>query len=212
MGGMGGMGSGMRGFSVGSGGNGMGGGFQQAQSPMSKGHPVTHELRVSLEDLFTGTTKKVRITRARMGRGNESVEKSIAIKSGWKDGTKITFEREGDEAPGVEPGDIIFVITTKPHDRFTRDGDDLIYTCRVSLQEALCGVRSQVMTLDGRTLPIVASNVTPETVVRITNEGMMNNKTKQRGDIQVKFLIVFPSLNELQRRKISEILNTSNHK
>eukprot|EP00639_Heterosigma_akashiwo_P027705 CAMPEP_0194676608 /NCGR_PEP_ID=MMETSP0295-20121207/8988_1 /TAXON_ID=39354 /ORGANISM="Heterosigma akashiwo, Strain CCMP2393" /LENGTH=113 /DNA_ID=CAMNT_0039561233 /DNA_START=43 /DNA_END=385 /DNA_ORIENTATION=- len=34
------------------------------------------------------------------------VEKEITIKPGWKDGTKITFAREGDEQPGTEPADI----------------------------------------------------------------------------------------------------------
>lgn len=203
---MGGMG-GMPGMGHAAGGGGGGGHQQQqSQSPRPKGQPVTHELRVSLEDLYSGTTKKVRITRTRIGRGSESVDKSIPIKAGWKDGTKITFEREGDESPGIEPGDIIFVLATKPHERFTRDGDDLLYTCRVNLNEALCGVRSQLMTLDGRTLPISAPNVTPETVLRIPNEGLMNNKTKQRGDIQVKFMITFPPLNDSQRRQIAQIL------
>jgi len=193
------------------GGFSMGGMQQQSQSPRPKGQPVTHELRVSLEDLYSGTTKKVRITRTRIGRGSESVDKSIPIKAGWKDGTKITFEREGDESPGIEPGDIVFVLSTKPHERFTREGDDLLYTCRVNLTEALCGVRSQLMTLDGRTLPINATSVTPETVLRITNEGLMNNKTKKRGDIQIKFLVTFPPLSDSQRRQITQILGSNGH-
>lgn len=57
-----------------------------------------------------------------------SVDKEINIKPGWKDGTKITFEREGDELPGVIPADIVFTLQAKPHDRFERDGDDLIYS------------------------------------------------------------------------------------
>ena len=200
------------GAGAGAGAGGGGGGFQQqSQSPRPKGQPVTHELRVSLEDLYSGTTKKVRITRTRIGRGSESVDKSIPIKAGWKDGTKITFEREGDESPGIEPGDIIFVLSTKPHERFTREGDDLLYTCRVNLTDALCGVRSQLMTLDGRTLPINATSVTPETILRIANEGLMNNKTKKRGDIQIKFLVTFPPLNDSQRRQIAQILGSNGH-
>ena len=51
----------------------------------------------------------------------------MMIPTGWKDGTKITFEGEGDESAGVLPADIVFVVKTKPHDRFTRDGDHLLY-------------------------------------------------------------------------------------
>ena len=31
------------------------------------------------------------------------MDKTIAIKPGWKDGTRITFEKEGDEHPGMVP-------------------------------------------------------------------------------------------------------------
>jgi len=51
----------------------------------------------------------------------------MMIHTGWKDGTKITFEGEGDESAGVLPADIVFVVKTKPHDRFTREGDHLLY-------------------------------------------------------------------------------------
>lgn len=49
----------------------------------------------------------------------------IRLKPGWKAGTKITFEREGDETPQQEPGDIAFIIREKPHPDFSRDGSDL---------------------------------------------------------------------------------------
>jgi DnaJ-class molecular chaperone len=99
----------------------------------TKPPPVNHDLNVSLEDLFTGTTKKMRITAkkydAASGRVTPvSTDKEIAVKAGWKDGTKITFEREGDASgPGVVPADVVFTVKTKPHDRFRREGDDLFY-------------------------------------------------------------------------------------
>ena len=210
MGGMGGMGGGMP------------SGFQQQQQhgypqqqqqpgPRPKGQPVQHELKVSLEDLYTGkAVKKVRITRTKANGSKETRDKAIPIKAGWKDGTKITFEREGDEAPGVDAGDIIFILSTKPHDKFVRQGDDLMYTCRVSLQEALQGVNTTVTTLDNRTLPIRASTVTPDTVLTTLNEGMPNHKTGKRGALLVKFDISFPAMSELQRSQILGILNNGN--
>jgi len=82
------------------------------------------------------------------------VDKDIPIKKGWKNGTKITFEREGDELPGVIPADIVFVLNTKPHPRFEREGDDLVYTATVPLEQALTGVEVTIQTLDGRTLKV----------------------------------------------------------
>lgn len=102
--------------------------------PQRKAEPIKHELKVSLEDLWSGTTKRVRITKKVTDTSNNTsqvaVEKEINIKAGWKDGTKITYEREGDESPGVIPADIIFEIHTKPHPIFTRDNDNLKCTVR----------------------------------------------------------------------------------
>ncbi len=41
--------------------------------------------------------------------------------------------RAGDERPGREAADIIFMIDEKPHPQFKREGNDLVYTHRVPL-------------------------------------------------------------------------------
>lgn len=79
-------------------GGSMGGGSGIRSSQPSKSAAVSHNLSISLEDLYTGTTKRVRITKKIMDASGAStkvaVEKEIPVKAGWKDGTKITFERE----------------------------------------------------------------------------------------------------------------------
>ena len=49
----------------------------------------------------------------------------VHIDPGMKDGHKITSRGEGDQRPGIEPGDVIFVIDEKEHDVYTRKGHDL---------------------------------------------------------------------------------------
>ena len=208
MGGMGGMGD-MPGRMGGMPG-GMGGMPDGKARLREKSPSTTHNLMVSLEDLYSGATKKVRISVNRASAGGVvSTEKSIPIKAGFKDGTKITFEREGEEQPGKEAGDVIFVIQAKPHDRYSRDGDDLIYTYPVTLEQALMGVDVQVPTLDGRSLPVRLSTVTPETCHVVPGQGMLNSKKKTRGDLRVKFLIRFPALTASQRGSIVDILHES---
>lgn len=102
--------------------------------------PVVHELRVSLEEIFHGCTKRMRITRRRLnpdGRTTRTEDKilNIVIKRGWKEGTKITFPKEGDETPENIPADIVFVLKDKGHPHFKRDGSNIIYTAKVSLKE-----------------------------------------------------------------------------
>ena len=71
-----------------------------------------------------------------------------------EDGQKITFGGEGDQEPGMEPGDIIIVLDEKEHPVFKRSGIDLIMQQNVNITEALCGFKKTVPTLDDRTLVI----------------------------------------------------------
>lgn len=102
--------------------------------------PIIHELRVSLEEVFNGCTKRMKISRKRLnpdGRTMCSEDKilTIEIKRGWKEGTKITFPREGDESPSTIPADIVFIIKDKPHPHFRREGSNIVYPVRVSLRQ-----------------------------------------------------------------------------
>jgi DnaJ family protein A protein 1 len=71
-----------------------------------------------------------------------------------EDGQKITFGGEGDQEPGMEPGDIIIVLDEKEHPVFKRSGIDLIMQQNINITEALCGFKKIVPTLDDRTLVI----------------------------------------------------------
>jgi DnaJ C terminal domain len=44
----------------------------------------------------------------------------VVISPGMKNGQKISFHGEADEAPGIQPGSVIFVVQEKPHDVFKR--------------------------------------------------------------------------------------------
>eukprot|EP00073_Rattus_norvegicus_P054387 XP_017456804.1 PREDICTED: dnaJ homolog subfamily B member 1 isoform X3 [Rattus norvegicus] len=120
--------------------------------------PVTHDLRVSLEEIYSGCTKKMKISHKRLNPDGKSIRNedkilTIEVKRGWKEGTKITFPKEGDQTSNNIPADIVFVLKDKPHNIFKRDGSDVIYPARISLREALCGCTVNVPTLDGRTIP-----------------------------------------------------------
>lgn len=49
----------------------------------------------------------------------------VHIVKGMKDGQKITFSGEGDQEPGIEPGDVIIVLDEKNHPVFKRSDIDL---------------------------------------------------------------------------------------
>jgi DnaJ family protein B protein 5 len=101
--------------------------------------PVEHDLYVTLEEINSGCVKKMKISR-RVLQPDGTPKKedkyvSISVKPGWKSGTKVTFQKEGDQAKGKIPSDIVFIIRDKPHPLFRREGSDLRYTARLTLKQ-----------------------------------------------------------------------------
>ena len=48
------------------------------------------------------------------------LHRAVILCAGMKDGQKIVFNGEGDQEPGLEPGDIIMVLDQREHGVFTR--------------------------------------------------------------------------------------------
>ncbi|XP_048874623.1 dnaJ homolog subfamily B member 5 isoform X1 [Brienomyrus brachyistius] len=171
--------------------------------------PVVHELRVSLEEIFHGCTKRMKITRRRLNPDGKTLRTedkilNIIIKRGWKEGTKITFPKEGDETPENIPADIAFVLKDKGHPHFKRDGSNIVFTAKISLKEALCGCTVNIPTMDNRVIPLPCSDVIkPGTVKRLRGEGLPYPKSpSQRGDLIVEFQVRFPDRIPPQSREI----------
>lgn len=198
MGGMGGMGN-MGGFQTSG---------QERMRPKNKVQdpPVEHKLFLTLDEVSKGCTKKMKINRKVIRNGmtqRDDKVLSITVKPGWKAGTRITFPREGDQNPNSIPSDIVFIIQDKPHKDFTREGSNIIYTAKISLKDALCGTRVNVPTLEGDTVPlrITEEVITPRTVRTISSRGLPYPKEPQRrGDLLVKFDIIFPANLSLQQK------------
>ncbi|BFF95399.1 dnaJ protein homolog 1 [Drosophila madeirensis] len=182
---------------------------EQKQDP-----PVEHDLYVTLEEIYHGCVKKMKISR-RVVQADGSSRKEdkvlqISIKPGWKSGTKVTFQKEGDQAPGKIPADIVFIIRDKPHAMFKREGSDLRYTARLTLKQALCGVVFQVPTMSGDKLRISTMQeiIKPNTVKRIQGYGLPFPKdTTRKGDLLVAFDIQFPEkLTAAQKEVLRDML------
>lgn len=178
----------------------VGGGESRAMSQAPrKAAPIENSLPCSLEDLYKGTTKKMKISREIADASGKTMQVqeilTIDIKPGWKKGTKVTFPEKGNEQGNVIPADLVFVIDEKPHSVFTRDGNDLVVTQRISLADALTGYTAHVATLDGRNLTIPIHNVIHPTYEEVVpKEGMPIPKDpSKRGNLRIKFNIKFPS-------------------
>jgi len=137
----------------------------------------------------------------------------VYVDKGMKHGQKVVFSGEADEAPGVEAGDIIFVISEKKHDLFKRNGNDLLIEYKLTLVEALCGFSFTIKHLDDRELLIKSEKgdiVKPDDVRLIENEGMPQHKRPfEKGNLYIHFTIEFPkagSLTPQQMKQLEDIL------
>ena len=87
------------------------------KATLKKGEPCEYDLCSTLDDLYNGKKKKMKIARRRLQPDGtykkEETVLTIDIKKGWKEGTKITFHNESNESPGFSTGDIIFKIKVK---------------------------------------------------------------------------------------------------
>ncbi|CAM6031614.1 unnamed protein product, partial [Sphagnum compactum] len=114
--------------------------------------PIERDLMLSLEEVYHGCIKKMKISRRVMnddGHTSSFREKilTITVKRGWLPGTRITFEQEGDQGPNCIPADIVFIVNDKPHSIFRREHANLIFTQKIPLALALTGTTIHVPTL-----------------------------------------------------------------
>lgn len=186
--------------------------------PPKKPEPITHTLECTITELYNGVTKKFNITRKRLNELGNLVDNTklilIHVKPGWKAGTKIIFPNEGDESIDESTliTDVVFIVAEKDDistKSFVRQGNNLIYTHKISLADALTDCSLQIPVLDGRILSIACPEVvSPSYEKVIEGEGMPIPKLNGiRGNLIIKFHILFPQyLKGSKRDKIREIL------
>ncbi|KAM8920714.1 dnaJ homolog subfamily A member 4-like [Pelodytes ibericus] len=120
---------------------------------------------------------------------------TVHIDKGMVNGQKIIFHEEGDQAPGLDPGDIIIILEQKVHPLFKRKGDNLIMNMEIELADALCGCRKSFQTLDGRSLMVTSlpgEVIKPGDTKCIPNEGMPIYRTPEKGNLFIEFQVKFP--------------------
>ncbi|KAJ1980269.1 Type I HSP40 co-chaperone [Dimargaris xerosporica] len=122
----------------------------------------------------------------------------VHVDKGMKDGQKIVFNGEADQAPDTIPGDVVIVVEEKEHSYFKRKGDDLHYEAKIDLLTALAGGKFHIKHLDDRVLVV---NILPGEVIKpgevksITGEGMPSYRHHHKGNLFVTFEIDFPPAN-----------------
>lgn len=120
----------------------------------------------------------------------------IKIPAGIKEGETIRARGKG-KAQGNMRGDLLLKIHILEDGEYTRDGDDLIKQCDISLKTALFGGVVEVETLYKEVKLKIPPNTKNNQRFRIKELGAKNRKSGAVGDLYLKINIIMPKLEEL---------------
>jgi DnaJ homolog subfamily B member 4 len=186
----------------------------ESSKPSSKASEMTFPLKVSLEELYNGATKRMKVSRKLLSGKTEDKILEITVLPGWKSGTKVRFPHAGNEVPSGESQDLVFIVEEKPHPRFVRDGSDLMHTIKIPLVDALTsdGGTRQVEGLSGSSITVTLPSgvIKPGQETRVGGGGMPVRKDgtqRSKGDLVIKWEVIFPDrLTPSQKEGVRKVL------
>jgi len=113
---------------------------------------------------------------------------AVKIPEGTADGQTIRLRGKGGPGYGEgPPGDALVTLSVTPHPVFQREGDDILMTLPITLDEAVLGGKVATPTVSGTVNLSVPKGATSGQMLRLRGRGV-----KGRGDQLVTFSIVSP--------------------
>ncbi len=143
------------------------------------------------------------------GKGKKTVTKDVKvdIPAGVDTGTQMRMEGYGEAGNmGGPNGDLYLVFDVKPHKYFVRDGSDIILEVPISFSQAALGATIQVPTVDGEVKLKVAPGTQSGTKMKLKDKGIMNIRTRRKGNQIVIINVETPKKLSSAEKKIFEDL------
>lgn len=175
-------------------GGGMGGrrsaggfsGFSQTQAPPRRGRDVDHNVEITLEEAFHGTT--------RMLEWEDGRKIEAKIPPGVKTGSRVRLGGQGGSGiGGGQAGDLYLKVKVRPNDHFQREGDHLKITVPVDLYTAVLGGKVEVSTIDRTVKLTIPAETENGKQFRLRGLGMPNLRSAdERGDLYAIVSVQLP--------------------
>ena len=144
------------------------------------------------------------------GKVRSSKRRSIKIPAGIDNGQVLTIRGQGELGErGGEPGDLLVVVTVRPHKLFKRDGANLYLELPITFTQAALGGEIDVPTLDKPLKYQVPEGTQPGQTFRIRGKGIPLLRGTGNGDLFVTVLIDVPKkLSEKQKDLLRQFDNS----
>ena len=177
-----------------------GGGFGQRESTargargrgrQRQGRDVEHEIELSLEDAYHGSTRRLSLKHDGHARTVD-----VRIPPGVGDGSRVRISGEGESGTGgAASGDLYLRVRLAPHALFERKGRDLYVKVPLPVTTAVLGGEVEVPTISGKPVRLKIPALTQSgQVFRLKGYGMPAvGKTDDKGDAYARVEIQLPS-------------------
>jgi curved DNA-binding protein len=120
----------------------------------------------------------------------------IKIPAGIKSGEKLRVKGRG-RSHINQSGDLYLKVDVANSPEYRRDGDNLTKQIDISLKDALFGTKVQIKTLYKDISVKIPSGVKSGQKLRVKEQGVLNRKSKEMGDLYIELNIVLPNIDEL---------------
>lgn len=122
----------------------------------------------------------------------------IKIPAGINSGEKLRVKGKGHASRG-RVGDLYLKIEVASSPEYEREGDNLVKEFDVPLYAALFSDKVKIKTLEKEITLKVPKGTKNAQRFRVKEMGVMNRKTKVRGDLYLKANIILPSIDDLDK-------------
>lgn len=181
-------------------------GFGSGFARQRKNKSVSINIEITLEDVLNGKDINAEIT---LPSGQRKMI-NISVPPGIEHGQQIKYQGMGDNSiTNSRPGDLIVNVLIKNNTEFLRDGTTLTLERKITAWDAILGTSVEIKTLDRKTLNInIPAGTQPDTMLRITGEGLPNMRNRVRGNLLLKIKVDIPR--NLNQKNISLVEKLKN--
>jgi len=128
------------------------------------------------------------------GSGHTQVRRTVSvhIPAGVETGMRLRMEGYGEAGDyGAPNGDLFIEVYVRPHEKFTRKGDDLETFVEITPAQAVVGSVVDVETIEKRTVELnIPPGIQHNTALKIPGEGV--RRRGKPGDLLVRVRIAIP--------------------
>jgi molecular chaperone DnaJ len=138
------------------------------------------------------------------GRVQKETELEVKIPAGVDGGLSLRVRGEGEHGRrGGPAGDLDVMLHVEPHERFEREGVDVLDTLELGFPQLVLGATIEVETLHGEESLKIPAGCQPGTAFRLRGKGVAHLQREGRGDHVIRIGLQVPRAKDLSDEQLA---------